>query len=299
MIQLSFSSSQAWASAPLGQVMDWGAKHGFDAIEIMGRHLKPGAILDDPDEVRRPLRRSGLQIAALAPMLNLLSPEPTVRVANIQRFRLTLQAAAALQVRTVVTYAGSAYGMYFWGLPATHPDDPTHRERDNLYLWTDTFGPLAEEAEALGVRIAFETAPRGGGQGNLAHAPALWEEMFAALPSPALGLSFDPSHLVWLHAGPVEPLLREFSARLFQIDGKDTEIFPERLRRQGILGNDWWRYRLPGDGGLDWRQILTTLQDLGYDGAVSIENEDPVSPGRDGCERALAHLRTCLPPAAV
>lgn len=295
MIQLSFASSQASTVAPLGELIRWGARQGFDAVEIMGRHLNPREIVSDPETILATSRREGVSIAALAPMLNLLDPDPNEREANLRRFRLTLQAAAAADVPTVVTYGGSAFGMYFWGLPSTHADDSSHRERDNLYLWTQTFGPLAREAEDLGVRIAFETAPRGGSHGNIAHAPALWQEMFHAVPSPALGLSLDPSHLVWLHALPVEPLISEFADRIFHIDGKDTEVFPEKLRRQGVLGNDWWQYRVPGDGSLDWGGIIAALNEIGYEGAISVENEDRVNPGREGCERALTHLRQFVP----
>ncbi len=132
------------------------------------------------------------------------------------------------------------------------------------------------------MRIAFETAPRGGGEGNLAHSPELWDGSSTAVPSPALGLSFDPSHLVWLHIPNIPDIVRRYGSRIYHIDGKDTEILPGKLAAQGIIGNGWWRYRLPGCGALDWRGILSALRDIGYDGAIDIENEDPLSLGLAG-----------------
>src|SRR5207247_8751082 len=32
---------------------------------------------------------------------------------------------------------------------------------------------------------------------NLAYSPRTWRRMFEAIPSPHLGLNYDPSHLVW------------------------------------------------------------------------------------------------------
>jgi sugar phosphate isomerase/epimerase len=144
------------------------------------------------------------------------------------------------------------------------------------------------------VRIAFETAGRGGGEGNIAHNPELWDAMFEAVPSAAIGLSFDPSHLVWLQIPDVAGLIRRYASRIYHVDGKDCKIIPERLARQGILGSSWWRYRLPGQGQLDWPEIVATLREVGYDGAITIEQEDPVCPGFDGVKIAGEFLRQTL-----
>ena len=46
----------------------------------------------------------------------------------------------------------------------------------------------------------------------------------------------------------------------------------------------WWRYRLPGLGSIDWAAFFTVLQDAGYTGAMSVEHEDPLygAPNRGG-----------------
>jgi sugar phosphate isomerase/epimerase len=120
-------------------------------------------------------------------------------------------------------------------------------------------------------------------------------QLFESVPSPALGLSFDPSHLVWLQIPDVPRVIRRYGERIYHVDAKDTEVMPERLAAQGILGNAWWRYRLPGHGSLDWPAIFAALREIGYDGAVDIENEDPLYPGLAGVARAAAYLRQHLP----
>ena len=142
----------------------------------------------------------------------------------------------------------------------------------------------------------METAARGGPEGNVAHSPELWDLLFEAVPSPAIGLSFDPSHLVWLGIPHVPDVIRAYGERIYHVDAKDTEIIAARLARQGVFGSGWWRYRLPGLGALDWRAIFSALRDVGYDNIVAIENEDPLCPGLAGVVWSANYLRGCLLP---
>lgn len=294
---------------PVGEVARWAAGHGVRWLEVMVGPVFQGpeqAARDDPfdlDEMARSgpgraqelLARHGVAVSALAPMLNLLDPDPGVRQQRAAVLRKAIDACALLGVGTVVTYGGSCSGMFIYGLPAVGPDHPSNTVDANLRLFQEVMPPLAEYAESKGVRIALETAPRGGGHGNIAHCPELWERIFDAVPSPALGLSFDPSHLVWLRIGPVPDVIRRYGERIYHVDGKDTEILRGNLARQGILGNNWWRYRIPGMGELHWPAIVSALNETGYTGCIDIENEDPVFPDLPGCELAYRHLTSLLP----
>ncbi|MEI6044205.1 MAG: sugar phosphate isomerase/epimerase [Chloroflexota bacterium] len=102
--------------------------------------------------------------------------------------------------------------------------------------------------------------------------------VFNLLPSESLGLNFDPSHLHWLGIDYIAAL-KQFHAKVFHTQAKDVEILPDRLNQVGILGEGWWRYRLPGLGAIDWGRFTSTLFELGYDGVLSIEHEDPVWEG--------------------
>jgi sugar phosphate isomerase/epimerase len=265
-----------------------------------GGHLDLEAIVrDGPGPGQELVGRHGLRISSLAPMLNLLTADSAKREQRIAYLRLALDACAALGVSTLVTFTGSAFGMHFYGMPGVGDGHPSNRVADNLRIFKEVYAPLADYAGERGVRIAFETAGRGGPEGNLAHSPELWDAMFDAVPSPALGLSFDPSHLVWLGIPNPTDVIRAYRDRIYHVDGKDAEIIRARLHRQGILGSGWWRYRLPGLGELDWTAIFSALVEIGYDGVVSIENEDPVFPGLDGARWAAGHLRRCLPPGVA
>ena len=50
------------------------------------------------------------------------------------------------------------------------------------------------------------------------------------------------------------------------------------------MDTKWWLYRLPGLGSIAWNEFFTVLQRAGYQGAMSLEHEDPLygSPNRPG-----------------
>ena len=309
-MKIGFASLVGVEPMPFAALVERAAGVGLDAIEVnvgssypaiddaaFPAHLDLAAIVrNGGGAVQEVLETHGMTIASLAPMTNLLTRDETLRVARIAEFRLTIDAAETLGVPTVVTFAGSGYGMHFRGMPAVGDVHPSNHTAANLRAFREVYGPLAEYAGERGVRIAFETAGRGGTDGNVAHCPEMWDAMFEAVPSAALGLSFDPSHLVWLGIPNPADVIRAYGARIYHFDAKDCEILPAQLARQGILGHGWWRYRLPGLGALNWPSIFSALRDIGYDDVIAIENEDPLCPGFAGVAWAAAFLRGAMLP---
>jgi sugar phosphate isomerase/epimerase len=85
---------------------------------------------------------------------------------------------------------------------------------------------------------------------------------------------------------------------------KDTEIMKDKLDKYGIIGRQidnssgwnagWWRYRIPGWGQIDWKEIFKALNDIKYDRSMVIEHEDPVFGGKrtdEGLKLGLRYLR--------
>jgi sugar phosphate isomerase/epimerase len=309
-MRISFASLVGLEPIPLGHLLKRVSDMDVDGIELncgprfpriagadFGGHLDVHAVVaNGAGPVDEQFAGSGIRVTALAPMLNLLTADRSLREAHIEYFRTVIDAAAILGVRAVVTYGGSPFGMWFEGLPAVHQPHPSNHMAESIAAFAEVFTPLAAHAEDRGVKIALETAPRGGGEGNVAYSPALWDQLFEAVPSPALGLSLDPSHLVWLQIRDVTGVIRQYAPRIHHFDGKDAEILEAQLARQGILGNSWWRYRLPGLGALDWSAIFSTLREIGYDYSIAVEQEDPVVPGFDGLAWTARYLRSHLLP---
>ena len=141
--------------------------------------------------------------------------------------------------------------------------------------------------------VIIENCPMEGWQkpgvpGTISFTPELWEEMFRRIPSKNLGLNYDPSHLMF-QLIDYYPLIKEFKDRIFHVHAKDAEVFEDKLKWYGIFnkllnpkhGEGYWRYRMPGLGQVDWGRFIKELKDIGYDGVISIEHEDPLYEGSE------------------
>jgi sugar phosphate isomerase/epimerase len=212
-------------------------------------------------------RQLGLNVGAAGPLVPAdLSPDAARQEEIIERFKTTIDSLAAQEIPVLVCLIGR---------------DVSRNGDENIAIYKDVFTPIAAHAEDKGVRLAFENWPRNGTM--LAITPELWDGMFNAVPSNAIGLCYDPSHLYWMGIDYIQPIW-DFSDRIYHTHAKDTEILPEGQNYFGIYGRQleeteqrqWWRYRLPGYGAVDWTRYLDTLYQIGYDGILSVEHEDPV-----------------------
>ena len=78
-------------------------------------------------------------------------------------------------------------------------------------------------------------------------------------------------------------LIKQPDVRIYHAHAKDTEFVAAGQNRYGLYGaqlaqtapREWWRYRLPGYGVVDWRRYLDALYQVGYNGVLSVEHEDP------------------------
>ena len=120
--------------------------------------------------------------------------------------------------------------------------------------------------------------------------------------SELLGVNLDPSHLFWMGADPVE-MARALADRIFHVHIKDVRLEKSAARNtlldtKGVLeyGTRSWNFVTPGSGhGADWwRTFLAALREGGYDGAVSIEQEDYTVPLETALEQAVSVLRQAM-----
>jgi sugar phosphate isomerase/epimerase len=273
---------------PLMKIADWAAAHDFEALEVatwpksLGRPFEASHIdvaslsRNQAEEIRGRLEASGLELSALAYYENNLHPDPAIREEIHAHLRRTISAAQLLGCALVGTFIGR---------------DPSRSVRENVRLAEVELPPLVECAAERGVRLMVENCPMEGWHpdgypGNLGYSPELWEWMYSL----GFYLNYDPSHLAWLGIDPVAAI-RARPERIVHAQAKDVEIQAVARNETGIFGkalnrsdpwdNGWYRYRIPGLGAIDWRRIIDTLYQVGFDGVVSIEHEDPVWTGNE------------------
>jgi len=164
-------------------------------------------------------------------------------------------------------------------ITSTTGRDSSQSVEDNLPLFRERYEPVCQHANARDVRVALETWPgRMAGHGpyqwaSLATTPELWQLLFEVVPSPSLGLTYDPSHLVWQEID-YALALTEWQTRIVHLRANDIVIHEDHLRRVGIHGSGWWEYALPGLGQIDWPSLFTLLQESGYRGNIILGNRD-------------------------
>jgi len=240
---------------------------------------------EDAGRVHDLLKSYGVALSGLGYYPNPLDADPAARRVAIEHLKLVIRAAAKLEVRLVNTFIGR---------------DHTKSVEANWPLFHEVWPNIVQLAEVEGVNLGIENCPMlfsnnewPGGK-NLAVSPTLWQAIFDSIPSPHVGLNFDPSHLVCQFIDCAR-CIREFGTRIFHVHAKDERIDHDRLYARGALGLGWHDPKLPGLGDVRWGEMFAALTDVGYRGPVCIEVEDRAYEGSlDDRKRALRQSKRFL-----
>lgn len=293
-MKISFSTSVGGGAWSIEECTKWAKSNGFDAIRPNANGLfDPEQIIQDKgDEVKQHLLQTDIFLAALTAHSNLLDDDIETRENAQHSLLKAIEAAHLLNIPVVVTYAGSPVSWHFYGQFSSDPGNAGDRSLELVDRFKEMWTPVVKFAEEKDVKLALDCAVR---MGNIACNPEMWERILDAIPSDYLGLSCDPSHWLWMGIMPAEDAIRMFDGKWYYADVKDCEISPRMLFRQGIIGNWWWQYRVPGRGQLNWGTIIGSLLESGYDYVLCVENEDRGAPGLEGFAIGGRHLRQYLP----
>lgn len=138
----------------------------------------------------------------------------------------------------------------------------------------DTLRSAMPAIQDQGVILAVE--PLGPEEGDFLRTAALGVQLIEMVDSPACRLHLDVKAMV-SEDRPVADLIRDHASLLQHFHANDAN-------RQG-----------PGMGKIDFQPILTALDEVGYDGWVSVEVFD-YSPGIETLAReSFKNLQQCLP----
>ena len=172
------------------------------------------------------------------------------------------------------------------------PENPHLPRAENYGYMVESFAELVPVLEESSSHYVIEGWP---GPGALCCTPETYRAFLQDLSSPAMGVNFDPSHLIRMGIDPLR-FLREFVGRVHHVHGKDTEILAENLYQYGYeqpatfaqripFGAPSWRYTIPGQGIFSWGEGFRILAEHGYSGCVSIELEDANFNGTEESEK--------------
>lgn len=277
--------------AGMGKLEDiarWAINNGFEDLEV-------GPTLElDETEYRQTLSRYPVGISALTYCRNFLSTDTDEAAMHLKGLQDRIRLAGRLGIPKIVTSTGIdksvEEGVY------DRADAIRKTPVRSLDAFEKAFKPLVTMAEDQGVKLAFENCPL---MGNIAISPVMWRLIFERFPTKAVGLAYDPSHLVWQFIDPYQPI-REFAPRILHVHAKDTRVDQDKLKASGFLTDfSWWSYCIPGRGLIDWPRLLEELRIAGFDGTISLEHEDPDYEGslnlvEEGLRLGLVHIKQSM-----
>lgn len=230
------------------------------SVRVNGEELRPDLTDAEAREARELIARHGLILASTCGEVGGFAEEEHWQ----RRLDITLkclQATALLGAPVMTAHVGVI------------PEDREHP------AWLRIFAALQaikEVCENLKVKFAIETGPEH---------PAVLRAMLESLGSPYVGVNFDPANLVmrgWSPQAGVR-ILREY---IFHTHAKDGRCLSATSYQELPLGQ----------GDVCYPLYLQALQEIGFDGFLTIEREtgsDRVGDMRRGIEflrRELAKL---------
>ena len=244
----------------------------------------------------------GMPVMALSCHANALHPNAVKSADFARQFRETIQLAGMLDIPTVVGFSGCPAGSptdtvptwitYNW--PTDHGDALAWQWKERVIpYWKETV-KFAREHNVR--RIALEMHPN-----FVVYNPRTLLKLREAVGE-EIGANCDLSHLFWQGCDAVE-VIRFLGKQgaIYHAHMKDTAFFRENVDRFGVLnfassaadkeGSEFFRAVGYGHGASFWKDVISAYMDVGYNGMLSIENEDPLLSGEVGVTRSLSVLK--------
>ncbi|TPE49276.1 sugar phosphate isomerase/epimerase family protein [Amaricoccus solimangrovi] len=294
----------------LEETLDAAAELGLDTVEFglggwsSAPHVDIAELLGSEaarDRLTGMLRERGLAISALNASGNPLHPGE-IGPADAKLAHDAVALAKLLGVSRVIMMSG---------LPGGGPEEKTPNWITSSWpleamemlewQWTERVIPfwreLAKAGEAAGVRFCVENHGR-----QCVYNPESYFRLREAI-GPAVGMNFDPSHLIWMGGDSVAAIEALGTEHIYHFHGKDTRIEPE-ARVNGtldvkhvtpVVGRTW--NFVPLGHGLSrrgWLEVVMALRRAGYDDVISIENEDYTLETRAAIEESVQTLRFAI-----
>jgi sugar phosphate isomerase/epimerase len=164
---------------------------------------------------------------------------------------------------------------------------------DGFAFFAKMWNPILDEFKKCGVRFALEVHPT-----EIAFDTVTTLRAVAALKGrKEFGFNYDPSHLGYQHVDYVK-FLRVLAPRIFHVHMKDV-WWGHGDGMVGVFGGHtnfgnpsrYWDFRSLGHGDINFEEIIVALNDIGYQGPLSVEWEDSRMDREHGAKEACAFVK--------
>ncbi|MCX7664985.1 MAG: sugar phosphate isomerase/epimerase [Gemmataceae bacterium] len=253
------------------------SKIGYKGVEIMADvpHAWPAYLLPEQKQaLRDSLASNGLSISNINSFMmhaisdrrqlywfpSWIEPDLNYRRVRVDHTKRALTLAKELGAKCITTEPGG-------------PVEVGASWQGALKTFVEEIKPVAEHAEKEGVLLLVEPEPA-----LLIETAEQFEEFMRHIDSPAVGLNFDIGHQFCVGEDPAESVRR-------------LARWIKHVHLEDIAGSRVHHHLIPGEGAIDFASVLKALQEIQYNGWVTIElypyTEDPDYAAKTARERIL------------
>jgi len=303
-----------WADLPLEELARMAADWGYDGLELAcwGDHF-------DPDQGARSksycndkhalLEKYGLKCWSISHHLagqlvsdnidqrhyQFLPPGVKKDPKAAQQWaaktmKNTARAASNMGIKVVNGFTGSPIWHLLYAFPPCLPGQIDKGYAKFAKQWI----PILNVFKDKGVKFALEVHPT-----EIAFDIASAERAIEAVDGhPSFGFNYDPSHLGYQGVDYVQ-FIRTFADRIFHVHMKDA-WWGHGDGSVGVFGGHtdfadprrYWDFRSLGHGDVAFEDIMVALNDIGYNGPLSVEWEDSRMERCHGAQEACEFVRS-------
>ena len=255
------------------------ASHGLQLFSI-SNHLVGQAVCDNIDERHQ---------AILPPHIWGDGDPEGVRQRAAEEMIETGRVAKRLGLSVVNGFTGSSIWHLLYSFPPASQDMIQAGFEDFAKRWI----PILDAYQEMGVKFALEVHPT-----EIAFDIASTERAIDAVNGqPAFGFNYDPSHLGYQGADYVA-FIRKFADRIFHVHMKDA-WWGHGPCEAGVFGGHtdfadyrrFWDFRSVGRGDTNFEEIIVALNDIDYQGPLSVEWEDSRMDQEHGATESCAYVK--------
>ena len=304
-----------WADLPLEVLAEKAASWGYDGLELAcwGDHFEVDKALADDNYCkakRELLKKHRLQVFAISTHLvgqavcdniderhkAILPPDvwgdgdpEGVRKRAAKAVIQAAKAAKKLGVKVVNGFTGSSIWQFVYSFPPVAPEKIAAGYEDFAKRWI----PILDAFKAEGVKFGLEVHPT-----EIAFDIASAQRAIDAVKGhKSFGFNYDPSHLGYQGVDYVK-FIRTFRDRIFHTHMKDV-WWGHGDGSVGVFGGHtnfgdprrYWDFRSIGHGDINFEEIIVALNDVGYQGPLSVEWEDSRMDREHGAKEACEFIK--------